>query len=218
MELKRIFSFLSLLVILAVIIYFEFMYLPFTTECYYVRGPVIYDNPCLALSTILESLGLVVLALLFSNKKGAFFVTAVAYLGFPLLIGVTSFDRVLAGVALIMSVLFMLLGSSKMDFKVALTWVLGAHVYFLMMFFLWVPLMVLSDHYFHPREFLDGLLILLFLFSPLLWKYRGCGAFFAFSGGIYTTLYFLIPGFYLFAYEAFLSLVGLLLCLRRYRK
>jgi hypothetical protein len=62
MELRRVFSFLSLLAILVAIIYFESMYLPFTTECYYVRGVVIYDTPCLALSTVLESLGLVVLS------------------------------------------------------------------------------------------------------------------------------------------------------------
>ncbi|CAD5245313.1 hypothetical protein [Thermococcus camini] len=96
MELKRIFSLLSLFAISAVTIYFEFWYLPFTTECYYVRGPIIYDNPCLVLSAVLESLGLVVLASLFSNKR-VFLATSIPCSGFPLLMGVTRFDRTLAG-------------------------------------------------------------------------------------------------------------------------
>jgi len=212
MELKRIFSPLSLLAILAVIVYFEFWYLPFTTECYYVRGHVIYDTLCTVLSTVLESLGLVVLASLFSNKR-AFLVTGVVYFGFPLIMGATPFDRTLAGISLILSVLFVLFGSTKVSFKVAFTWVLGVHVYSLILFFLWVPFMIFFGHYFHLRELLDGLLVLLFLVSPLLWKYRGCSAFFAFSGLTYVLLYFLIPGFYPFIYEALLSLVGLLLCL-----
>ena len=206
-------SYLFLFAVLLTVIYFEFMYLPFTTECYYVRGHVIYDTPCLVLSTVMESLGLVFLASLFSNKR-VFLVTSVVYFGFPLLVGATPFDRTLAGISLILSVLFVLFGSTKVSFKVAFTWVLGAHVYSLMLFFLWVPFMMFFDHYFHPRELLDGLLIILFLFSPLLWKYRGCKAFFAFSGLTYVLLYFLIPGFYPFTYEAFLSLVGLLLCLK----
>jgi hypothetical protein len=102
-------------------------------------------------------------------------VTIVAYFGFPLLMEVTSFDRALAGIALVLSVLFALLGSTKMDFKVTFIRVLGAHVYSIAMFFLlWIPFMFLFDRYLHPRELLEGFLILLFFFSPLPWRYRGC--------------------------------------------
>lgn len=210
---RNILSYLFLFAVLLSLVYFEFVYFPFTTECYYVWGHVVYDTPCTVLSTILESLGLVVLASLFSNKR-VFLVTGVVYFGFPLIMGATTFDRTLAGIALILSVLFVLFGSPGRNFKVAFTWVLGVHVYSLMLFFLWVPLMIFFDHYFHPRELLEGLLIILFLFSPLLWKYRGCSAFFAFSGVTYVLLYFLIPGFYPFVYEALLSLAGLFLCLK----